>query len=153
VNSTIPPGRYVAATAQSGCYWERLSGFGGSFAEIITNDFQGFTGRVIVDILSSDAGFKFTAACGTLKTYVAPGTIDSVIAPGAHVVGAHINPGTYTTTALPGCYWERLNSFDGRSSSILANDFMSAGGQAIVTINPGDVGFHNDADCGTWTRI
>ena len=152
VNSTIPPGRYEAASAQYGCYWERLSGFGGSLAEIIANDFQAFAGRVIVDISAADAGFTFNAACGTLKTYVAPASPADVIVPGAHVVGANITPGTYFSNAAAGCYWERLRSFNGTMGSIITNDFMSTGGSAVVTISPSDVGFHTDGDCGTWTH-
>ncbi len=69
------------------------------------------------------------------------------------VVGQHIVAGTYSTTAASGCYWERDTSFDGSFSSIIANDFISTAGPAIVTISPSDVGFYSDADCGTWTRI
>lgn len=73
----------------SGCYWERLGGLGGTLAEILANDFQGFAGRVIVDVNATDTAFKFTAACGTFKSYTAPSTPASSIVPGAHVVGAH----------------------------------------------------------------
>ena len=46
----LTPGRYVAL-ARSGCYWERQSGFGGTTAEIIANDFIDFSGRAIIDVL------------------------------------------------------------------------------------------------------
>jgi hypothetical protein len=134
----------------SGCYWERLSGFGGTLDEIIANDFQNFSGRVIVDILSSDAGFKFDADCGTLKTYVPAASPVGTIVPGAHVIGQHILSGTYTTLAAYGCYWERRTSFDGTLDSIIANDFVSSPGSQVVTIAPTDVGFYTNADCGTW---
>ena len=54
----IATGRYVAANAVSGCYRERLSGLGGTLAEILANDFQGFAGRVIVDVNATDTAFK-----------------------------------------------------------------------------------------------
>jgi hypothetical protein len=153
VNSNVAPGRYIAVNAASGCYWERLRGFGGSLGEIIANDFQGFTGQVIVDILSTDAGFSFEAGCGTFKTYVPPATTVASVTPGAHVVGADIVAGTYTTNAAANCYWERTTSFQGTISAIIANDFVSAAGPLVVTISPTDVGFYTDADCGTWTRV
>ncbi len=152
VGTDVAPGRYVA-DARRGCYWERLKGFSGSFGDIIANDFQGFAGRAIVDILPTDVGFEFDADCGTFQTYVPPPTPSSTIAPGAHVVGAHVTAGAYVAAAMPGCYWERVRSFDGNSASVIANDFVSSGGQVIVTISPSDVGFVADADCGTWIRL
>ena len=151
VERAIPPGRYVAANAVSGCYWERLSGLGGTLAEILANDFQGFAGRVIVDVKATDTAFKFKAACGTFKSYTAPSTPATSIVPGAHVVGAHIASGTYAANAGSGCYWERLRSFDGESSSIIANDFMGSAGPVYVAISPGDAGFHATDKCGVWT--
>ena len=154
VNSTIPPGRYVAENARSGCYWERLSGLGGTIDEIIANDFRGFAGRVIVDIYSSDVAFEFDADCAPFKSFVASaGSPSSFIVPGTHVVGVHIQSGTYATYAAYGCYWERNSSFDGTLDSIITNDFVGTAGPQFVTISPGDVGFSSDADCGTWQRL
>lgn len=68
-------------------------------------------------------------------------------------VGSRIQPGTYRS-AVPSsgsCYWERLSDASGDFDAILANDFVS-GGQAIVTILPGDAYFHTDR-CGTWSPI
>lgn len=152
VGSNVAPGRYVA-NARSGCYWERLRGFSGNIDDVLANDFQGFSGRAIVDILPTDAGFRFDADCGNFQTYVPPAAQDASIAPGAHVIGAHIAPGTYVATARRGCYWERVRSFDGTSAAIIDNDFMGNAGQAVVTIVATDVGFVTDDDCGTWTRL
>ena len=151
INTDMPPGRYVAANAISGCYWERESGLGGTFAEIIANDFQGFKGRSIVDIQGSDVAFKFNGSCGTFKSYTAPAAPVPAIVPGAYVIGAHMLAGTYTTNAASGCYWARLSSFDGEGHSIIANDFVSTAGTQFVTINPSDIGFTTDAECGTWS--
>jgi hypothetical protein len=153
VNVTMPPGRYVAETAHSGCYWERLNGFGGSLGEINANDFQNFTGRVLVDILPSDVGFDFDDGCGLFKSYVPSGALATTIFPGNHVVGQHIVAGTYSTNALDGCYWQRSRSFDGSIGAIIANDFVSPGAPILVTISTSDVGFYTDADCGIWTRL
>jgi hypothetical protein len=150
VNIQIPPGRYVAEDAVSGCYWQRLSGFAGT---LVANDFRTFSGRVIVDILGSDITFSFESSCGILKPYVPPATPVGVITPGSNVVGQHIFSGTYSANAAYGCYWQRSVSFDGSIPSIIANDFVTTPGPILVTINPGDVGFYTTAECGTWTRI
>lgn len=61
VGEEIQPGTYRAPGGGS-CYWERLSGFSGSFGDIITNDFG--TSNTTVTISSTDAGFS-TDDCGT----------------------------------------------------------------------------------------
>jgi hypothetical protein len=50
-----------------------------------------------------------------------------------------------------GCYWERLRNFTGTLSGIIANDFVSGGGQQLVGIGSADAGFSTDAECGPWT--
>jgi hypothetical protein len=67
---------------------------------------------------------------------------------GTYRVPADIKPGTYRTRGGDGCYWERLKSFSGSLSSILANE--NADGPAVVTILPTDKGFKTEG-CGTWT--
>jgi hypothetical protein len=152
VGTNVAPGRYVA-NARDGCYWERLRGFSGTSSDRITNFFQSFNGRAIVDILPTDVGFWFDADCGTFQTYVPPDAPSATITPGAHVVGAHVNAGTYVTNAAPGCYWERLRGFNGSSSDRITNGFVGDGGQVIVTILPTDTGFFADDQCGTWSRL
>ena len=61
IGPEVQPGTYTAPGGDL-CYWARLSGFGGSFDEIIANDLGG--GRMIVTIAPSDAGFA-TSGCGT----------------------------------------------------------------------------------------
>ncbi len=153
VHSSIPPGRYVAEAAGSGCYWERLSGLGGTLDDVLANDFRSFAGRVIVDVLPSDLAFEFDGDCGTFSTFVPAPAPATSIGPGTHVVGVHIAPGTYSTHAAAGCYWERLSNFDGTISSVLANDYVSTGGPQLVTVSASDAGFTSDADCGVWMRI
>jgi hypothetical protein len=60
VNSQITPGRW-RSSGGTGCCWERERGFSGGFEEIIAND--DVDGSAIVDIRSTDAGFK-SARCG-----------------------------------------------------------------------------------------
>jgi hypothetical protein len=150
VNTQLAPGRYRMATAKSGCYWERLKGFSGAFGDIITNDFQGFTGVAIVDIAPSDVGFDFNGSCGNMKLYTSPAQQTPFFAAGAFVVGQDIPAGTYITTASNGCYWERDSGFGGSINDIITNDFVGTPGQQIVTISPSDTGFRSNDKCGTW---
>jgi hypothetical protein len=58
IGKDIPSGRFYTVPS-NGCYWERLSGLGGTVSEIITNDFVG-SGyeQAIVDIKPSDLAFS-----------------------------------------------------------------------------------------------
>jgi hypothetical protein len=68
----FPDGTYIVGTdltagtyrspASAGCYWERLSGFGGTLDQIIAND--GTDTGAIVTISASDKGFS-ASKCGT----------------------------------------------------------------------------------------
>ena len=151
VNTDIAPGRYFSVPS-SGCYWERQSGFGGTLGDIIANDFVGYNpAHYIVDILSSDFGFETDSDCRTWFDTPRTGA-QSSIPPGVWLVGSQIAPGTYQVSSGAGCYWERLSNFTHQLSGIIANDFSSDARTQFVTIAPGDVGFSNDGDCGTWTR-
>ena len=75
------------------------------------------------------------------------------IPPGIWLVGRQVEPGVYEVDAGDGCYWERLSGFGGTSDDRIANDFVSDGGRQSVEIARGDVGFSNDAACGTWRSI
>jgi hypothetical protein len=152
VNIDIAPGRYYS-DPQDACYWERQRGFSGSSSDIIeANELVGDAAQWIVDILSTDVGFETDSDCGPWYTTPRAGA-QSGIPPGLWLVGSQIAAGTYRVTAGPGCYWARLRNFTGNSSAIIDNDFSSSGGQQFVTILSTDVGFENDADCGTWTRV
>jgi len=63
VGTEIQPGTYRALGdgSTSTCYWERLSGFGGTIDDIIANG--GGSAPVVVTIEPSDAGFH-SARCG-----------------------------------------------------------------------------------------
>lgn len=63
VGVDIVPGTYYASGSGNACYWETLSGFGGTFDEIRDNYFG--SARTIVEIPVSAKGF-YVAGCGTL---------------------------------------------------------------------------------------
>jgi hypothetical protein len=138
----------------SGCFWERLSGLGGTFSDVITNQFIGFNSlQEIVAIDESDLAFQADAECGNWFTSPRHG-MQTDIRPGRWLVGNQITAGTYRTTAAPGCFWERLSNFSGLTSSgTIANDFVAGGGTELVAIAAGDLGFSSDDECGTWTRV
>jgi hypothetical protein len=152
VGTDIAPGRYYN-DPRDGCYWERLSGLGGTLAEILANEFIGFdAGQWIVEILPTDRAFNTDGECGIW--FNSPrGGLQATIRPGVWLVGSQISPGVYRTVANAGCYWERKRSFLGTLSDIIANDFMGSGGQALVDIRASDLGFQADDECGpAWVR-
>jgi hypothetical protein len=154
VGKDIPAGRYYTVPAGGGgCYWERLSGLGGSLGDIIANDFLGAGfAQAIVDIATSDLAFSTDADCGTWFTTPRLGFQPSIPS-GTWLVGAQIAPGTYRANAKSGCYWERLRNFSGSLSGIIANNFVSNAGPEVVSIVATDIGFTTDGDCGVWTRV
>jgi hypothetical protein len=152
VGTDIAAGRYFS-NPSNGCYWERLSGLGGTLGEILANDFIGFTAaQWIVDIRGSDKAFRADAHCGTWYNTPRAG-VQSSITQGVWLVGAQITPGTYRSSVSSGCYWERLRDFTGNLSGIIANEYVSSPGPQLVTISASDVGFSTDNDCGTWTKV
>lgn len=152
IGSQVSAGRYYSTPA-SGCYWERLSGLGGTFSEILANDFVGYAaGQIIVDLLVSDRAFSTDADCRTWFNTPRSG-LQAGITPGMWLVGSQVSAGTYSATVRSGCYWERLRHFDGTIAGIIDNDFISTAGTQRVTISASDVGFQADDDCGTWTRV
>jgi hypothetical protein len=152
VNTDIAAGRYFGVPSD-GCYWERLSGLGGTLNDVIANEFIGFSaGQWIVDIKGSDRAFKTDPDCGTWFNSPRAGT-QNTVKPGVWLVGNQVAPGTYRTNASDGCYWERRRHFEGNLNGIIANDFVSGGGSVIVSIAAGDAGFQADDACGEWTRV
>nr|MDJ0925850.1 S-layer homology domain-containing protein [Acidimicrobiia bacterium] len=62
VGSEVAAGTWRNSDSSGNCYWERLSGFGGSIAEIIDNEFS--ASIQTVTLMSSDLGFS-SERCGT----------------------------------------------------------------------------------------
>ena len=144
VGTDIVAGTYRTREAAEGCYWERLSGFGGS--DILANEFTELP--TIVTISATDAGFRSTG-CGTwTQDLSAITTSRESFGDGAFIVGTDIAPGTYRGSGGESCYWERLSSFEG--DGITLNGLES--GAAVVTIAESDKGFRS-RDCAPWTRL
>ena len=61
VGRDISPGTWRSSPGTDACYWERLSGFGGSSDDVITNELA--DGQLMVTISSTDQGFS-SNRCG-----------------------------------------------------------------------------------------
>ena len=147
VGKDIQPGTYRTRTASPGCYWARLSGFGGTVGEIIAND--NTDGPAVVTIATSDKGFQ-SQSCGTWTQDLSQITTSKTsVSDGTYIVGTDLLPGTYRNTGVQGCYWARLSGFGGSLDEVIANDNTDTA--AIVTISASDKGFQSKG-CGTWTK-
>jgi hypothetical protein len=151
VPTQIAPGTYRTRDKQSGsCYWTRLSGFGGSLGEILSNDLT--SDPTVVTIVETDKGFQ-SRGCARFSADISAITkapTDPLPA-GVYIVGVDVAPGTWSATPPTGgsCYWTRLSAFTGGTNSIIANDLPR--GPTIVTIAATDKGFSSKG-CGTWTK-
>ena len=146
----IPAGTYRTRANREACYWERLSGLGGTLDDIIANSFSHHT--QVVTIAPTDLAFSTDSDCGAWTSDLSAIT-PSLTAPfqdGMYIVGTDIAPGIWRAPGGDGCYWARLAGFSGRLADIIANDFEPA--NATVQISPGDKGFETN-ECGTWTKI
>ena len=150
VGSDVAPGTYRAANTSAGCYWERLSGFGGTMDEVIANNFT--SDPDVVTIAPTDVGFS-SEGCGIWTENLAAITA-SPTAPfgaGTFIVGVDIAPGTWRNSdSSSGCYWARLSGFSGTMDDIIANNYSNSA--EMVTIATGDAGFASSS-CGTWTKV
>ncbi|MDQ2952210.1 MAG: hypothetical protein M3R54_08095 [Chloroflexota bacterium] len=148
IGTDIPAGTYRTRAAAAGCYWERESGLGGTFGEIIANGNN--DGPEVVTIAPTDKGFNssrcqaWSADLSAIKAPAEPfGT-------GTYIVGVDIAPGTWRSSGGTTCYWERMQAFTGSFNDIIANE--NTGPSATVTIAPSDRGFRSSR-CGTWMKI
>lgn len=152
VPGDVPPGRYRMISDGTSCYWERLSGFGGTLGEIIANGF-GYDTQM-VDIKATDKGFS-SSQCNTWSNDLTPRRANPSadwVSDGHLLVGTEIAAGTWRNSGMGDhCYWERLSGFSGQLADIIANDFTYS--LSVVTIAAADVGFYADPDCGTWSKI
>jgi hypothetical protein len=149
VGLDIQPGTYRSLNPGRGCYWERLSGVGGTFDEILAND--NATGPAIVTISQGDFAFS-SSRCSDWSADLTPSTT-SPTAPfgdGDFMVGKEVSPGLWRSTGGSSCYWERLSGFSGSFNDIIAND--NQGPSGTVRIAESDIGF-SSSRCGTWTKI
>lgn len=151
VGTAVPAGRYRSINpVVTNCYWARLSGFGGSLAEILAND--NASGPAVVDIAASDKGFT-SSGCASWVAVVGPITssLTAPFGPGAFIVGTDVAAGTWSAAAgFSGCYWQRSKTFSGLLSDIITNSFGPT--PALVTISATDVEFYSSG-CGNWVRV
>jgi len=148
IGKDIQPGTYRLREKPSGCYYERLKGFGGSVGDIISN--ENTSAYAIVTINATDKGFK-SQNCGYwTQDLSAVTTNKTTFDDGMFIVGTDIEPGTYKNTGSTGCYYARLSGFEGGIGEIIANENTDT--SAIVTIGASDKGFTSH-DCGTWTLM
>lgn len=149
VGADIAAATYRTRSGSRGCYWERLSGFGGTLSEIVAN--ENTDGPEVVTIAATDKGFNSTR-CGrwTQDLSAITSGVNAPFQGGTYIVGVDIAPGTWRSDGASGCYWQRVRGFSGQLSDIIANNNVD--GPAIVTILRTDRGF-SSARCGTWTKI
>jgi hypothetical protein len=72
------------------------------------------------------------------------------IGDGQHAVGPDIKAGTYTTTVPAdsfGCYWARVNDFEGELQSILANGNLEPGAKGRIVVKSSDAGVEFKGGC------
>lgn len=106
--------------------------------------------RITVSVTAKKVGYRTTTRTSKAVRITRPVAGIAIRGDGQYRVGSGVQPGTYVTTGSPSyCYWERVSSFDGSLSSILANDIGP--GQRIITIAPGDYGVSFQR-CGSWIR-
>jgi hypothetical protein len=147
VGKDIKPGTYRTRAGSSGCYYERLSGFGGSTDEIIANNLT--DAPAIVTIAPTDKGFT-SERCGTWTQDLSQITQSkTTFTDGMYIVGTDITPGTYKSTGGDGCYYARLRGFGNTVDDVIINNLIDT--PTIVTISASDKGFETHR-CGTWTK-
>jgi hypothetical protein len=146
VGKTVQAGTYRAPGPGSNCYWERLSGFSGSFSDIVANNTTGDPS--VVTIAPTDVGFR-TSGCGKWTSDLSAITKSKTSFPaGTYIVNTDITPGTFSAPGGSTCYWARLSGFGGSTSDVITNNI--AAGATTVTIAATDKGFESSG-CGTFT--
>ena len=152
VPTELPAGRYRMIADGTSCFWERLSGLGGTEGEVITRYFGWET--QIVDIKPTDKGFH-SSLCNLWINDLTPRRANPSadwVSDGHLLVGSEIAPGTWRNSGMgDSCYWERLAGFRGGGIDTISSALTS--GASTVRIAPTDVGFFAQASCGTWTKI
>ena len=149
IEGQIKPGMYIVGIDEdqiasgiyfgegASCYWERLSGLGGTFDEIIAN--AGPEGQFYVEIQETDVAFSIDRCTITpLDNIPAPIEFEMPVEPGMYLIGRDIESGLYQGTG-DSCYWERLSGLGGTFDDIIAND--GPDGQFYVEVKDTDLAF------------
>jgi hypothetical protein len=149
VGRDVGAATYYASTAES-CYWERLSGLGGTTDDIIVNDIT--SGQLIVTIAPTDVAFDSSTRCGPWTLYSGAAPAVARITAGDWHVGQQVTPGRWATEgSTDGCYWERASGFTHDFDELITNDIGD--GQRVVDLAATDVRFSSSERCGAWVRI
>jgi hypothetical protein len=150
IGPSLAPGRYFS-NPSIGCYFERQAGNAPTHTKAIAFDLISFDAEQwVVDITATDFAFQATAECGIWSNHPRGGSRAS-LPPGMWVVPAQVRPGTYRTSASPGCYWERVRDYTGSAASVIARELIATSVELFVTVRPTDGGYTTNASCGTWT--
>lgn len=105
--------------------------------------------------VTATAPAPIVRAAATTSAPAAPAaSAKTTFGDGTWLVGSDkdIKPGRYKAIAESSCYWERLSDTSGTFDAIVANENVSRGSQAVVTIAASDEAFKSE-DCGTWTKV
>jgi len=140
VGVDIQPGTYRTAASPDLCYGARLSGFGGTFGEIIANELS--FDPITVTIEPTDAGFE-SIDCDLWTNQLTPRTGSPTVGfgDGYWSVGDEIAAGLWRNDdSSQFCYWERLSGYSWEFGDIIANEFSSW--IQTVQVRAGDVAFH-----------
>ncbi len=148
VGRDIEPGIYAGKAGTEvldTCYWERLSGLGGGFADTVAND--NAKGLFYVDVSETDVALSTRCELTALDEVPASQGFLTQLPPGTYLVGRDIQPGNYSgeagTGVLDSCYWARLSGVSGEFSDLIANG--NAQGRYFVQV--GSTDFAVKFDC------
>jgi hypothetical protein len=75
-------------------------------------------------------------------------TDGKIFGEGLFRVGEEIKPGTYSTSDVEGCYWERTDA----NGETIDNYFTNAAKRVQVTIRSNDYSFSSE-NCGEWRPV
>ena len=102
------------------CYWERLSGLGGTLGEVIENDYS--SGQHVVQVLATDAAFR-TVNCGVWVLFGPPSSA-RVIGDGDWDMARQMGVNLWVARPTGTCYWERASGYTHRDE-VIANSFSN----------------------------
>jgi hypothetical protein len=150
VGQDIQPGRYLATPFAPFCYWERVSGLGGTIDEVIVNDVLA-SEHLIVDVAPTDAGLRFQG-CEDWQPYTPSPTPDTSLGDGDWLVGSDVAPGSYRTrndfaSGPQPCACERASGFTHEVDEIVERGFPPEG---TTTVELHDGERLSSDSCGYW---
>ncbi len=144
----IQPWVYRTRVASKWCYYSRVSGFGWTFDEIITNGLTNFVAIITID--AKDKGF-ISKNCGTWTQDLTQVTKDkTTFSDWLFIVWTDIEIWTYKNSGWKWCYYSRLSDFSWNIDDIISNQITND--PTIVTIDSNDKGF-STSNCWIWKKI